>query len=354
MDIDSLKRSKILIVDDRTANIVFLRVLFQREGFKQVISTTYSKEAIPLVKKENPDIILLDLMMPYMDGFGVMEQLKSTIAKDEFLPVLVLTADNNKEARSKALSEGAMDFLIKPLDATEVIQRTKNLLHTRHLHQKQRLYSEKLEYAVQERTEELVKTNIELNKANEALENASDEILDRLARAAEYRDDNTGQHIYRVGRLSQQVAQGLNLPDQFCQLIMSAARLHDLGKIGIPDSILLKPGKLTESEMAAMKTHCNIGAELLSGSSSDLLKMAGTIALTHHERWDGGGYPLKFEGENIPIEGRIVAVADVFDALTHSRPYKKAWSKEDAISLIQNQSRFHFDPSIVDVFLEII
>ena len=135
---------------------------------------------------------------------------------------------------------------------------------------------------------------------------------------------------------------------------MLAARLHDLGKIGIPDSILLKPGKLTEGEMSAMKTHCNIGAELLSGSSSDLLKMSETIALTHHERWDGSGYPIKFKGEKIPIEGRIVAVADVFDALTHTRPYKKAWSKKDAISLIRNRSGLHFDPSVVDAFLEII
>ena len=218
METNFLANQKILVVDDKEDNVVFLELLLKREGFTQVKSTTDPRKVTSLVENEQPDIILLDLMMPHMDGFEVIAQIKPTLAKDEYLPILVLTADSNKEARRRALSEGAMDFLLKPLDATEVIQRTKNLLHTRHLHQKQRLYSEKLEDAVKERTEELDKTNLELSKANKSLENASNEILDRLARAAEYRDDNTGQHTYRVGHLSQQIAQGLNLPDEFCQL----------------------------------------------------------------------------------------------------------------------------------------
>lgn len=354
MDIDFLKNLKILIVDDKEANIIFLRLLFKREGFKQIITTTDSRKAIPLVTEEKPDIVLLDLMMPHLNGFEVMAQLKSVIPENEYLPILVLTADSTKESKQRSLNEGALDFLVKPLDATEVVQRTINLLHTRHLHQKQKLYNQELEDAVNNRTKELAKANLQLSDVNKALENASSEILERLARAAEYRDDNTGQHTHRVGSLSYEVARGLGLPDKFCELIMSAARLHDLGKLGIPDNILLKPGKLTDEEMTIMKTHCNIGAKLLSGGSGDLLKMAETIALTHHEHWDGKGYPQGLQGENIPIEGRIVAIVDVFDTLTHSRPYKKAWSKEDSINLIQHQSGFHFDPNIVPVFFKII
>jgi putative two-component system response regulator len=286
-----------------------------------------------------PDLILLDLQMPYLDGFAVMKQLRAVVPPGSFLPILVLTADISAQAKRQALAEGASDFLTKPFDATEVILRIQNLLHTRRLHLQLQNENQMLEQKVRERTADLEATQAE--------------ILERLALAAEYRDDDTGQHTRRVGQMSAQIARALGLPVGEVDLIQRAAPLHDVGKIAIPDAILLKPGRLTPDEFEIMKTHTTRGAEMLSGGRFPLLQRAEEIALTHHERWDGSGH-IGLRGEVIPLAGRIVTVADVFDALTSERPYKNAWPRAAAIDEIMDQSGRQFDPAVVEAFLKVI
>jgi putative two-component system response regulator len=251
--------------------------------------------------------------------------------------VLVLTADATPEAKHKALSLGARDFLSKPLDPLEVTLRVNNLLETRFLYRALLEENRRLEERVQERTRELQQAQLE--------------ILERLARAAEYRDDETGEHVRRVAVNAAHVAEALGLPQEQVGMIRSAAPLHDLGKIGIPDAILRKPAKLTPEEFAVIKTHATIGAELLSGGRSELSRVAERIARSHHERWDGSGYPDGLAGEEIPLEGRIVAVVDVFDALTSERPYKSAWPLEEALAEIEAQAGRQFDPRVVQALL---
>src|SRR6185503_10580036 len=305
-----LTTSRILIVDDQPSNVMLLEGILEEEDFTSYRSITDSREVIPAYMEYLPDLVLLDLQMPYLDGFAVMKQLQACIAPDDFLPILVLTADITPEAKRRALSEGALDFLTKPLDATEVLLRIKNLLQTRALHLQLQKQNEALDEKVRERTADLEATQVE--------------ILERLALAAEYRDDDTGEHTKRVGGTTARIAEALDWLPKEVELIRRAAPLHDVGKIAIPDSILLKPGKLTPDEFEQMKRHTVLGAKMLSGGQFPLLQLAEQIALTHHERWDGTGY-IGLRDEEIPIAGRIVTVADVFDALMSERPYKKAW-----------------------------
>ena len=325
----NIKQAKILIVDDEKANIRLLELILERAGYHHVHSTSDSRQAQPLFLSVEPDLVLLDLAMPHLDGFAVIRQLQPEMT-DQSVPILVLTADVTIQTRHKALKEGAIDFLTKPLDEIEVLLRINNLLESR-------FHSVLLEEKVRERTQEL--------------EIAQLETLERLAIAAEYRDDDTGLHTRRVGLHAGCIAAALCLPPAQAGLIQLAAPLHDVGKIGIPDSILLKPGKLTDEEFDAMKQHTIIGGKMLSGSSSPWLQLAEEIALTHHERWDGKGYPSKLAGEEIPLVGRIVAVVDVFDALTHERPYKKAWPLEEALAEIERHSCEQFDPQVVKAFM---
>jgi putative two-component system response regulator len=336
----NLAASKILIVDDQPSNVMLLEGILQEEDYTSYRSITDSRQSLPMFLEYRPDLILLDLQMPYMDGFEVMKQLRGYVMPGAFLPILVLTANITSEAKRRALAEGATDFLTKPFDATEVILRIRNLLRARWLHLELQDQNRLLEKRVGERTLELEQTQIE--------------ILERLALAAEYRDDDTGEHTKRAGLMSAQIARALGQSETEVELIRQAAPLHDVGKIAIPDAILLKPGKLTPEEFEYMKTHTTSGAKILSGGRFPLLQMAEEIALTHHERWDGTGYTLSLQGETIPIAGRIVAVADVFDALTHERPYKKAWPREQAIEEIQRQSGRQFDPRIVEAFLKVL
>jgi putative two-component system response regulator len=324
-----LQQAKILIVDDEKANIRLVEMMLQGAGYTNVYSTADAREAVPLFLDIQPDIVLLDLAMPYLDGFAVMAKLLAEMKSA--VPILVLTADVTLTARHRALKEGAKDFLTKPLDEVEVLLRINNLLENR-------FHSVLLEKRVRERTEELEKAQME--------------ILQRLALAAEYRDDDTRLHTRRVGMLAQRIAQALDLPPEQTDLILHASPLHDVGKIGIPDSILLKHGKLTDDEFTIMKEHTIIGGNILSKSNSSFLRLAEEITMTHHERWDGTGYPSQLAGEEIPLVGRIVSVADVFDALTHDRPYKRAWTIDEAISEIKHQSGRQFDPAIVQAFLK--
>jgi putative two-component system response regulator len=335
-----LKRSSILIVDDEPVNVLLLERILEESGFTSVFSTTDSTQTLALYKNLQPDLILLDLSMPFLDGFAVMEKLRENTLPGDYMPILVLTADITNETKQRALSSGAMDFLTKPFDVSEVLLRIKNLLHTRLLHLQIRTHNEQLEQRIRERTHELAESKLE--------------ILERLAIAGEYRDHDTGAHTRRVGSVAAALAQATGVEPRKVELIRRAAMLHDIGKIGIPDLILLKPGKLDLAELEVMKSHTKIGAKILSGSRDELLRMAERIALTHYEWWDGSGYPVGLSGAEIPFEGRVVALADALDALTHERPYKRAWSLEAALAKIQEQSGKQFDPALVEVLIRLL
>ncbi len=335
----TIHSGRVLIVDDQPQNILLLERTLERSGFTNVRSTTDSHAALSIYTEFQPDILLLDLHMPGRTGFEVMEQLKGKLGNETPVPILVLTADMSVATKQRALACGAKDFLTKPFDVTEVVLRITNLLETRFLHLQLQDQNQALEDKVRARTRDLDEARIE--------------ILQRLSLAAEFRDDDTGQHTQRVSRVSALLAQALGLPDELVQLVLLAAPLHDVGKIGIADAILLKPGGLSPEEFRIMTTHTSVGGQILSGSQSPLLQMAEQIALTHHERWDRGGYPVGLRGEDIPLAGRIVSVADVFDALTHRRPYKKAWHPEDAASEIKRLGGSKFDPRVVDAFLQL-
>jgi putative nucleotidyltransferase with HDIG domain len=332
------RNARILIVDDEPVNVDLLRRLLERAGFSRIESTNDSRQALDLYVKFRPDLILLDLHMPHRDGLEVMDELNQ-IAEASYLPILMLTGDDTPEAKREALSRGAKDFLNKPFHSDEVLLRIGTLLETRFLYLQIQSQNQILEAKVRDRTREL--------------EAAQIEIIERLARAAEFRDDNTGQHTERVGQMAALVARQIGLSDTQVSLIRRAAPLHDVGKIGIPDSILMKLGKLTTEEFELVKTHTTIGARILSGSRFTILRLAEEIAYHHHERWDGSGY-AGIKGADIPLAGRIVAVADVFDALTQKRPYKAAWTVSEAIAEIDRQRGHQFDPALVDAFLRVI
>ena len=326
----------LMIVDDEEANVVILKSILGRAGYTQLTVLRDPREAVKRFETCRPDLLLLDLHMPHLDGFGVMAALKPLLAEDEYFPILMLTADVRPETRQEALSSGARDFLNKPFEAEEVRLRIRNLLEARRFHLRLREQNEGLEARVQERTKQLEEAHIEM--------------LVRLAKAAEYRDDETGEHVWRVSRTSWLLALELGLPQEQAEELLRAARLHDVGKIGIPDGILLKTGKLTSQEFEVVKTHAAVGAQLLSGGRSALMKTAELIALTHHERWDGTGYPQGLAGEGIPIESRILAVADTFDAMTHDRAHRKARGLPEAVAEIEAQSGSQFDPRVVAAF----
>ena len=334
----AFRNARILIVDDEDVNVEFLQRILTRAGFARIESTTDSRQAADLYVQHRPDLILLDLHMPHLSGLEVMDQLNE-IAEASYLPILILSGDLTPEARRDALSRGAKDFVNKPFQQDELLLRIKTLLETRLLYIQIQSQNQLLEAKVRERTRELVEAQIE--------------IIERLAIAAEFRDDNTGQHTQRVGQMSSLLARQLGLPDSQVSLIARAAPLHDVGKIGVPDTILLKMGKLTPAEFEVVKQHTTIGARILSGGKFPLLRLAEEIAFAHHERWDGDGY-AGIRGHDIPLAGRIVAVADVFDALTQQRPYKPAWPVAEAIAEIDRQRERQFDPGVVDAFLRVV
>lgn len=337
MDLNT-KDLAILICDDSITNTLILQELLESEGFSNVVAHTDPRKVMPTLYEKNFDLILLDIEMPHLSGFQVMELIqKSDIAK-QLIPILVLTGCQGSEVRNRALESGAQDFVNKPFDQVEVMLRVKNLLKVRASYLLKSYYATELERRVEERT-------ADLNRA-------TDIMIERLAMAGEMRDTDTGKHVLRVGRYARILADAYGLSPQISFLIEKAAPLHDLGKIGIPDSILLKPGKLTSKEQEIMKNHTNLGETLLSNHDSTLMTMAASIACSHHERWDGTGYPNQIAGESIPIEGRITAISDVFDALTTIRPYKQAWSLEQALDHIQQGSGKQFDPTLVQLFIE--
>lgn len=329
--------ARIFIIDDEEANLKLLNIMLQNEGYKKLVLISDPRAVVDEYKSQRPDLILLDINMPHMDGYDLMQALKAL--KDPLMPpVIVLTAQHGKEYLLRSLNAGARDFISKPFDRHELIMRVRNLLDAHLAHCM--VYDQKatLEDMVRKRTDELQQTRMQ--------------VVQRLGMAAEFRDEETGNHILRMSHISELLARTIGWDDDDCELMLMASPMHDIGKIGIPDHILLKPGKFEPDEWEIMKTHATIGGKLLDGDDSTLMRMAREIALSHHEKWDGSGYPNGLAGEDIPMSGRIAALADVFDALTSQRPYKKAWPVEDAVQLIKDNSGKHFDPQLVEVFLQ--
>lgn len=327
------------MVDDNPVNVVLLQAILDAAGYAHVWTTTDSRQVVPLYKEHRFDLILLDIRMPYLDGIQVMELLKQDMAED-YLPVLVLTAQTDQETRRRALDVGAKDFLTKPFEQWEVLLRIRNMLETRIYFNNQRLRADELEDLVRERTAMVRETQLE--------------IVRRLGRAGEFRDNETGAHVIRMSRACHLLALAAGLGAERAETLLYASPMHDVGKIGLPDSILLKPARLDPDERKIMERHVEIGGEILKGHDSELMQMARCVALTHHEKWDGSGYPRGLKGEDIPLEGRIAAICDVFDALTSTRPYKQGWTTEEALSFIREQGGKHFDPWLVEIFEGIV
>jgi putative two-component system response regulator len=357
--IERIKQSKIMIIDDEQLVIKVVRRFLQSEGYENFVTLTQSTGAVERMEQEQPDVVLLDVMMPEISGLDILRE-RRRIPSLQLTPFIILSGSQDLEVKQEALEHGATDFLGKPVEKIELTLRVKNSLLLKQQYKDLEDHAHELEQEVQERTRQL--------------ERSREQILQCLARAAEYRDNETGRHVVRVGKYARVVAERLGLPKEFCGQIELAAQLHDLGKIGIPDSILLNPGKLSEEEFAVMKRHCEIGREILDPFAADemeelrqnktdparlpsnirspLLVLAAKIAQTHHEKWDGTGYPLGLKGEQIPIEGRITSVSDVYDALCSVRPYKEGFSVEQALRIMLAERGTRFDPKVLDAFVD--
>ncbi len=330
------EKNTLLVVDDTPENIDVLRGILGGDYMVKIANN--GSLALKIVAAQPPDLILLDVMMPGMDGYEVCRQLKENETTRD-IPIIFVTARGEVADETLGFELGAADYITKPVSPPIVHARVRAHLALSN----QRRHLEQL---VAKRTGELERTNRELEKTHLVM-------LQQLGRAADYRDNETGMHIVRVGNFSKLLGLASGLMESQAELLMYASMMHDIGKIGIPDHILLKPGKLTEEEFKVIKKHPEIGAQIIGDHDAEVLKMAKQIALTHHEKWDGQGYPHSLSGENIPIVGRIVAIADVFDALTCIRPYKRAWSIEDALGLIVKETERHFDPNLVKLFLSL-
>jgi len=324
-----------MLVDDETVNLKLLTRILETNGYTNLTAIQDPREVVDQYRQSRPDLILLDINMPFLDGYQVLDQLKKL--EDPLMPpVVVLTAQRGQEFMLKALKMGARDYLTKPFDMGELLLRVQNMLDVHRAHRHLYRQKEILNATVKARTDELLQTRLE--------------VVQRLGRASEYRDNETGKHILRVSHTAVLIARELGWSGDHCETLLHATPMHDIGKIGIPDHILLKPGRLNPEEWEMMKKHTIIGAHILEGSDSDLIRLGREIALTHHERWNGTGYPKGLTGEEIPLSGRIVALADVFDALLSRRTYKSKWSTDSALEYIRSNKGIHFDPLLVDIF----
>ena len=333
----------VLLCDDELMNRKVASKILKKEGFS-VVEATNGREAIEILKELRVELILMDLMMPVMDGYEATKIIK----EDEELktiPLIIISALSDKEAIAKGLSLGANDYLTKPFDLIDFRLRIKNAIQIGAYQNMLKDNKEVLESKVRIRTKELQAVYNELKESEK-------DIISILGKTAEYRDNETSAHTLRVGAMSAFIAKKLSWSDEDCELMRLAAPMHDMGKVGIADNILLKPGKLNYDEFEIMKTHATIGHTILSQKTTPLLKLAAQIALSHHEKHDGSGYPNKLSADEIPLCGAIVAVVDVFDALLSERPYKKAFSLEKTVAILKSDSGTHFKPQIVDIFIE--
>jgi putative two-component system response regulator len=341
--IDSFRtyaQAEIVLVEPEPESMESLRHVLETGGYPHVREMQDALELGPYLQDADPDLLVLDVDLPEMDGPDFLAALTAGLGPDTFLPILALVPPADPAASRRSIRAGAKDYLPKPPDPEELLLHVHTLLDTRFVHLRLRETKELLEDLVRRRTFEL--------------RQAQQEMLGLLSRVAEVRDDATGEHTKRVGRLSGLLARELGLPPDEVRLVAQAAPLHDLGKIAITDRILLKEGGFeTLEERVEMRQHASLGAQLLAGANSELLRMARDIAASHHERWDGEGYPQGLRGEEIPISARIVALADVFDALTHARPYKPAWTVSAALAEIRQERGWQFDPQVVDALLRI-
>lgn len=354
---DFIRSAKVMIVDDEAYNVLVVRKFLQHSGYQNFVTTTDGRQVLDLLKQELPDIVLLDVMMPEVCGLEILRLMKMDAVLST-IPVIILTAAPEASVKTQALEGGATDFLSKPVEPTELVLRVRNVLAAKSHFDNLANYSVKLEREVRERTQELVQSR--------------QQVIFSLARAAEFRDNETGHHVIRVGKYSRLIALELGFTADQADAIELAAQLHDVGKIGIPDRILHKPGKLDHDEFDFMKKHCGFGRQIVDcmpdpewnalkrhtelGSvmldvrSSPIMRLASRIALTHHERWDGAGYPLGLAGEDIPIEGRITSVADVYDALSSKRSYKDPFPRKKSYAILEEGRGVRFDPAVLDAF----
>lgn len=354
----SLMQSKIMMVDDEPTNVKVVQRVLELKGYQRFITTTDSREALGLMVREAPDCVLLDLMMPHVSGLDILAAMR-TSPDLAHIPVIILTAVTDREIRCQALEQGATDFLTNPIDPAELAPRVGNLLAMKAYEDQLRRYNRDLENAVRRRTTQLQQAYRQVGLC--------------LATAAEYRDNDSGLHVIRVGRYARLIGEELGIRNEQADLLEDAAQLHDVGKIGVPDAVLLKPGLLSEHEFAVMKRHCEMGDRILRTcvdeddpasprpylgegvacrvAASPLLSLASRIAMSHHEWWDGSGYPRGRRGDDIPLEGRITAVADVFDALTSKRRYKDAMSLDECFATMAEERGTHFDPAVFDAFV---
>lgn len=327
---------RIAIVDDSPSVLSYLAGLVTSLiGVNAAVAFNDSRAALEWCAGSDVDLILVDYVMPGMDGLQFIENFRKDRRRDD-VPVVMVTTSEARTVRHKALQLGATDFLRKPVDEVEFSARIRNLLTVRRHHRETRNYAKRLAQDVLTATQDIVDRERETILA--------------LSRAAEFRDNETGAHLTRMSNYCRILGERLALPPDEVDTLFAASPMHDIGKIGIPDHVLLKPGKLTDEEREVMKRHPLIGWRILGASKSRLLRMAADIAISHHEKWDGSGYPHGLTGENIPLVGRITAVADVFDALTSARPYKAAWPIEKALDYLRDNRELHFDPACVDAF----
>lgn len=329
----------IIIIDDEDANVRLLSRILGQAGFHSITGLNDACELPGAIARTPPDLVITDWHMPGIDGFGVLDILMPLINLER-LPVLVVTGDLSREARQLALTRGAKDFVTKPFDMVEVLLRVRNLLESRMLFQDLRKQNRTLLESATGRTRELESTRIEM--------------IERLAMAAEYRDEQTSDHNERVGLLSSRLALAIGWTSEDAGLLRRAAALHDIGKIGIPDALLRKPGALSDGEIKVMRTHTTIGARILGDSHIPLLQLAETVALSHHERWDGSGYPHGLDGHNIPAAGRIVSVADAFDAIVNDRPYRPARTWQVALAELREQKNRHYEARLIDALESVV
>ena len=356
---EKVRDAKILIIDDEELVIRVVRRFLVSDGYQNFTTVTDPRQALDEIERVKPDVVLLDIMMPNITGLDLL-RVRQKVPHLQPIPYIILSATNDNQVKRQALELGATDFLGKPVDPSDLILRVQNALTVKQHYDYVSNYAAQLEAEVKQRTQQI--------------ERSREQIIHCLARAAEYRDNETGDHVLRVGKYCAIIASQLGFNEEYCRQIALAAQLHDVGKIGIPDSVLLNPGKLSNTEFDIMQQHCalgnqimeplavedadrirrhaDVGGFIMDGVDSPMLELATTIAKTHHEKWDGTGYPNKLKGQEIPIEGRICCVADVFDALCSERPYKPSFPMQKCLEIMLSERGTRFDPIVVDAFFE--